>query len=180
MRMPTTPLRCTCGQVRLEVVDRSILNAECLCTSCRTAGETFRALPGAPGFQASTGGTPYVLYRKDRVRFLGGQEHLRELRLTEKASTRRVLATCCNAPLFLEFESGHWLSLYASLWPASARPAMELRTMAGDLPEGTELPSDLPNPRSHTASFMFKLLAAWIRMGFRRPAIDVGRRALEL
>lgn len=176
--MPTTPLRCVCGQVQLEVLDQPILSSECLCTSCRTAGETLKDLPGAPAFHAATGGTPYVLYRKDRVRFLAGQEHLRELRLRPGASTRRVIATCCNTPIFLEFEKGHWLSLYASLWPAPSRPAMELRTMAGDLPEGTQLPDDLPNPRSHTPSFMIRLLGAWLRMGLRRPTVDVGRQPL--
>ena len=177
--MPTTPLRCACGQVQLEVLGSPILSAECLCTSCRTAGERLAALPGTATFQtATTGGTPYVLYRKDRVRFHSGQERLRELRLTPKSTTRRVTATCCNTPIFLEFESGHWLSMYASLWPASTRPSMELRTMAGDLPEGSDLPADMPNARSHTVSFMFRLLGAWVRMGFRRPAIDVGRRPL--
>lgn len=120
-----------------------------------------------------------MLYRKDRVGFLSGQEHLRELRLSPGASTRRVIASCCSTPIFLEFEKGHWLSIYASLWPQSSRPAMELRTMARDLPDGTPLPSDLPNASSHTASFMFGLLGAWARMGFRHPPIDVGRRPLE-
>lgn len=177
--MSSSPLQCVCGQVRLEVHEQPILSAECLCTSCRTAGAQLAARPGAPSFQTSLGGTPYVLYRKDRVRFLSGQEHLREHRLQPGAGTRRVVATCCNTPIFLEFEKGHWLSLYASLWPEAARPVIELRTMAGDLPEDTSLPDDVPNARSHTASFMFKLLGAWVRMGFRHPPADVGRQALD-
>lgn len=178
--MSPTSLQCACGQVQLEVHEAPILSSECLCTSCRTAGEQLSARPGTPAFRnTTTGGTPYVLYRKDRVRFLSGQDQLRELRLTPKATTRRVVATCCSTPIFLEFESGHWLSMYAALWPAETRPAMELRTMVGDLPEGTALPADIPNARSHTASFMFKLLGAWVRMGLRRPPIQVGRRPLE-
>lgn len=120
-----------------------------------------------------------MLYRKDRVRFVSGQTHLKALRLRPDATTRRVVASCCNTPVFLEFEKGHWLSVYASLWPEATRPAIELRTMAGDLPEGTSLPDDVPNARSHTASFMFRLLGAWVRMGFRHPPIDVGQEALD-
>ena len=43
------------------------------------------------------GGTDYVLYRKDRVQCVTGQEHLEEHRLKPDSPTRRVIATCCNS-----------------------------------------------------------------------------------
>lgn len=167
----TTHLSCRCGALQLEVTGAPIITADCCCNSCRAAGDKFAALPGAPSFRTSYGSTPYVLQRKDRVRFVKGIEHLRELRLTPQSATRRVVATCCNSPVFTEFKGGHWLSLYASLWPETTRPAMELRTMTSDLPDPSVLPSDVPNLKGQSGGFFAKLLWAWIAMGFRVPKI---------
>jgi len=168
----TTALQCTCGHTRLEVTGAPIMTTECCCTSCRAAGSRMQALEGAPDF-LSRYGTPFVMYRKDRVRFITGEEALKAFRLSPKAPTRRAVATCCNTPIFLEFQSGHWLSLYREIWPAGARPAIEQRTMTVDLPNGVELPDDIPNPKKHTFTFFVKLLGAWVAMGFRVPKIVV-------
>lgn len=166
------PLTCLCGQVVLEAADAPIVTAVCHCTSCRTARERIEALPGAPGMAEDDGGTAFVLYRKDRVRCIAGAELLREYRLTPTAKTRRVLAHCCNAPMFLEFEKGHWLSLYRQRFAASDRPALEMRVMTGDRRAGFERKDDMPSYASHSGRFMWKLLSAWIAMGFRAPKID--------
>jgi hypothetical protein len=167
----TTHLSCTCGKVALEVTGEPIIVAECCCTSCREAGGKVAALPGAPEFRTPYGTTPYVLERKDRVRFVKGTEQLREFRLTPTSPTRRVVAACCNTPIFVEFKGGHWLSMYASLWPEEVRPRVELRTMAGDLPDPSVLPADVPNLKSQSGGFFAKLLWAWVAMGFRTPRI---------
>lgn len=170
--MTQTPrLGCTCGQVHLQVVGAPILSAGCCCNSCRTAGARLQRLPSAPQLLDAHGATRFVLYRKDRIRFLEGGALLKELRLTPEAKTRRVVATCCNTPVFLEFESGHWLSLYGCLWPEGALPPLEMRTMTEDLPAGSALPDDVPNARRQSVSFFVKLLGAWIAMGFRSPKI---------
>ncbi len=54
------------------------------------------------------------MHRKDRVRILSGAEQLKEYRLSADAGTRRVIATCCNTPVFMEMKGGHWLSLYGA------------------------------------------------------------------
>lgn len=166
-------LACRCGTVRLAVRGAPILAAECHCTSCRTAAERLAARPGAPDVRAPNGGVPYVLFRKDRVDFTAGADQLREFRLTPAAKTRRVVAACCGTPVFTEFESGHWLSLFSVLWPQETRPRPEVRTMTGDRPAGTVLDDRVPNARRHTASFMLKLLGAWVAMGFRVPKVAV-------
>lgn len=168
----STDISCACGHTVLRVEGQPILATECMCTSCRTAGAHLQTLPDAPPVLDDKGATPFVIYRKDRVSCVSGADTLREYRLTPDASTRRVVATCCNSPMFLEFTKGHWLSLYGQRWPAGTMPAIELRTMTGDLPEGTVLPGDVPNPKSHTLSFFAKLLGAWAAMGFRTPKID--------
>jgi hypothetical protein len=130
-----------------------------------------QTLPAAPAVLETNGATRFVLYRKDRVRFLKGTHLLKEFRLTPEAKTRRVVATCCNTPVFLEFTNGHWLSLYGGLWPAGTLPPLEMRTMTSDLPAGSALPADVPNGKRQSFSFFVKLLGAWIAMGFRSPKI---------
>lgn len=169
----TTGLSCACGEVRIEVEGSHIMSAECCCNSCREAGARIGALPGAEPVVDDKGATRFEIYRKDRVRFSAGAEQLKEFRLKPESKTCRVVAACCNTPLFLEFQSGHWLSLYGGLWPAGALPPLEMRTMAMDLPDASVLPADVPNARRQSASFMWKLLGAWIAMGFRSPKIEV-------
>lgn len=165
-------LYCRCGQTQLEVKGPPILSVECACASCRRAAETLTELPDGVDPRGPHGTTPFVLYRKDRTRCLAGAETLAEHRLAPDASTRRVVATCCKTPVFLEFTGGHWLSMYAGLWPTDRRPASEMRTMTSDLPLGQTLPEDLPNLRKHSVRFMLKLAAAWVAMGFRVPSVD--------
>ncbi|MBX3197716.1 MAG: hypothetical protein KF850_15380 [Labilithrix sp.] len=169
----TTKLSCACGQVRLEVDEAPIVSSECHCTSCRAAAARLQALPGAPPFVEANGGIRFVLYRKDRVRFPSGSERLRELRLAPDAKTRRVVASCCHTPVFLEFQGGHWLSVYGCMWPAGTLPPLELRTMTSDLPDASALDDDVPNAKRQSLSFFAKLLGAWIAMGFKTPKITV-------
>lgn len=172
--MSTTSLSCRCGKVQLRLDDSPIITAECHCTSCRASAERIALLPGAPRITADNGGTPYVLYRKDRVQFQAGAALIRSFRLTPTSPTRRAVASCCNTPLFVEFHSGHWLSLYASLWPAATRPAPQLRTQTDDAPAGTDLSGTIPAGRGPTLRFYARLLGAWIAMGFRTPKVNIG------
>ena len=171
MTNQTTILTCNCGQVALEVQGRPIVSAECLCTDCQNAGAFLQLLPGAPPTLDKKGATRFVLYRKDKVRCEKGQDCLREHRLSKDSKTRRVVAICCNTPMILEFTNGHWLSIYGGLWPVASLPALEIRTMTRDRPEGVELPDDVPNPSTHTFSFYARLFRAWAAMHFRAPKV---------
>lgn len=169
----TQTLSCQCGQVRIEAQSSPITSTECHCNSCREAAVRLCALPAAPAFQAPNGGTRFVLYRKDRVRFVAGHEQLREFRLAPGAGTRRVVATCCSTPVFLEFAGGHWLSLYGCLWPTASLPRLEERTMTGDLDDKSRLTDEVPNQKRQSIAFFVKLLRAWVAMGFHSPKITV-------
>jgi len=132
-----------------------------------------KQLDGASSVLTRHGTTPFVMYRKDRVSFLSGVDDLKEFRLAPMATSRRVIATCCNTPVFLEFKGGHWLSLYGGLWPDGTRPALEMRTMASDLPDGTRLPDDVTNAKRQSLGFFAKLFVVWAAMGFRNPKMPV-------
>jgi Uncharacterized conserved protein len=171
--MTSTTLTCACGQFHLEVVGDPFITAECHCRSCRSAAERLAPLPPAFPLTGASGGVPYVLYRKDRVHFPDGTTTLAEFRLSDTAPTRRVLTTCCNTPVFTEFQGGHWLSLFAGLWPDDKRPKMQIRTQTADAANPAALDDSLPAGAMTTAGFYARLLAVWIAMGFRQPGIDV-------
>jgi hypothetical protein len=145
---------CQCGRVAMTVTGKPILHAMCYCTSCRTAGLAFAQELGAPSVVASDGGTALV------------HEH----RLTPSSPTRRVVATCCKTPMFLEFTKGHWLSIYAGRLSGKL-PPLDMRIMTVDRLDKTALSDDVPNYATQSAGFMMKLLAAWAAMGFRTPKV---------
>lgn len=143
---------CVCERVAFEAVGKPIVSAACYCASCQNAGRQLLALPAAPQLLDADGGTSAILFRKDRVRCLRGQELLAAHRLEPSSKTRRVVATCCNSAMFLDFTKGHWLTLYKKRIRADDRPPVEMR--------------------AHTGRFIWRLLTAWAAMGFRTPKID--------
>ena len=168
---PTLIASCRCGGVTLEAVGAPIVTAACYCASCQEAGRRIELLPGAPPVLDADGGTAFILHRKDRVRCATGGERLEAHRLGPQATTRRMVASCCNSAMFLEFSGGHWLSLYRDRFGDDA-PPLQMRTMTRDRRDGVELPDDVPNLATHSGRFMWKLLAAWIAMGLRRPKVE--------
>ena len=158
------------------VVGSPILTASCYCTSCQRAGRAFERLPLAPQVLDADGGSPVLLYRKDRVRCVAGLQHLEERRLKPDSSTRRVLATCCNSAMFGDFTKGHWLSLYRKRFPAGA-PPVEMRITTGERRADVVLGDDVPNYAKYPAIFLWKLIRAWVAMGFRRPDMGLGHLA---
>lgn len=173
-------LQCQCGKVAFEVSGAPFLAATCCCDSCAEAADIFSRLPHAPDVRDGIGATPYGMMRKDRIACTRGAEHLRSLRLSPAAKTRRMVATCCNTPVFLEFKGGHWLSVYKGMWPEGARPAITVRTMTGDREDRAALPQDIPNLKAQSLGFFWKLFAAWAAMGFRAPATGLGAPPLEV
>lgn len=177
---PGRTVSCACGTVSFALSGSPILVAECLCSSCRTAGEILEALPGAPPLLDAKDATLAAMYRKDRVTCTTGSEMLREFRLRPESPTRRIVATCCNSAMLLDFTKGHWIDVYGARWPEGDRPAPEMRTMTGDLSEPARLPNDIPNHRSHSLRFFARLLRAWVAMRFRVPRISFVHGKLDL
>jgi hypothetical protein len=108
------------------------------------------------------------------VQCVTGQQYLREQRLKPESATRRVVATCRNSAMFLDFTKGHWLSMFRYRF-ATGGPPLEMRVMTAERRAGVVLADDVPNYPRHSGKFMLKLITAWIAMGFRRPEIDWGK-----
>jgi hypothetical protein len=171
---------CHCAKVSLAIRDAAIMSVACYCTSCREAGTQLQALPDAATILAADESTAYVMYRKDRVDCKQGHEFLREHRLNPESTTRRVIATCCNSAMFLEFKGGHWLSIYTNRLAPNDRPAIRMRTMTRDSKAGIEFTDGIPSPKRLSMRLMWPLLCAWIAMGFRAPKIDYISGTLEI
>ena len=161
---------CRCGQVAFAIRGAPILHVACYCNSCRTAGRGFEETLGARPIVADDGGTDLVLYRKDRVLPTAGADRLREHRLKPESPTRRLIATCCNTPMLLDFTKGHWLSFYRGCLPEPV-PALQMRVMTKDKPAAVTLPDDVPNYATHSKGAIGRLLLSWAAMGFRRVRI---------
>jgi hypothetical protein len=160
---------CQCGAVAFEAQGAAIASTACYCASCQEAGRRIEQLAGAPPVLDADGATAFVLYRKDRVRCVRGGERLEAHRLEPDAPTRRMVASCCNSAMCLDFTKGHWLTLYRGR--LAEAPPLEMRVMTADRREGVDLPTDVPNYAGHSGRFMWKLLSAWVAMGFRAPKV---------
>ena len=159
--------RCSCGSVEIEATGTPITSVVCYCESCQEGSRQIEALPNGGPVCDSNGGTAYALYRKDRVEYSKGSPLLRGYKLRDESSTKRVVAACCDSPMFLNFEKGHWLSVYRTALRGEL-PPLEMRVHTKSKPPGSDLPNDVPNYPTYCAKFMAKLFAAWIAMLLRR------------
>ena len=158
---------CSCGSVELEAIGAPITSVVCYCDSCQQGSRQIEALPNGRPVCDADGGTAYALYRKDRVEYSKGTTLQRGYKLRDESSTKRVVAACCNSPMFLEFEKGHWLSIYRTALRGDL-PPLEMRVHTKSKPTGSALPNDVPSYPGYSAKFMVKLFAAWVAMLLRR------------
>ena len=98
------------------------------------------ALPNARPVREADGGTAYVLFRKDRFVCTAGAPLLKPYKISESSATSRVVATCCNAPMFLGFDDArHWVSAYRASF-REAIPPLQMHICTKFRPANTEPP----------------------------------------
>jgi hypothetical protein len=68
--------------------------------------------------------------------------------------------------MFLDFEKGHWLSVYRARLADAPPPQMRLQTRFK--PKDAEIPNDIPAYSTFPVKFVAKLLLARVSMLFRR------------
>ena len=155
-------MRCGCGAVECAVTGAPILGAVCYCDDCQAGAKQIEALPGAVPVHGADGGTPYLLYRKDRVTCVKGAEHLTGYRLKEGSPSARMVAGCCNTALYFDFSKGHWFSVYRDRLPEAPGPTLRVCTKFA--PDKAAIPGDLPSYAMYPLSFVGKLLGARLAM----------------
>ena len=110
---PIMTATCACGRVQLKAFGAPIVSAVCYCGDCRKGAAQIEALPNASAVRDPDSGTAYSLYRKDRFECSEGAELLKPYKLKDTSPTNRVVATCCNSAMFVNFDRGpHWVSAY--------------------------------------------------------------------
>lgn len=166
--MPKAPkqkrtARCLCGSVEVETVGAPLLCAICYCDDCQEAGHQIEQRPNAPRVLTQDGGSDFLLYRKDRVKVVKGSERLLDHRLKKESVTRRVIATCCNSVMFLDFQKGHWFSVYRARF-VDEIPSLQMRIQTKYRNQAADDLGDLPSHEGYPPKFMLKLVAAKIAM----------------
>ena len=159
--------QCNCGEVVIEGIGRPIMGAVCYCDDCQAAARLIETMANAPSFRASDGGTPFVMYRKDRIRHVRGREHLQKIKLSERSATNRWIANCCNSVMLLDFDdSKHWANIYRARIVRDA-PPLDMRVCTRYAASGIDNPGGLPAAAGYPFTFMVKLI--WARLAMLFP-----------
>lgn len=159
---------CACGEVEVRAFGKPIVSAACYCDDCQKGAAEIEALPNAPAVRDPDGGTAYTLYRNDRFECSRGAERLKRHKLKETSPTNRVVATCCNSAMFVNFDRGpHWVSAYRARFHGDP-PPLQARICTKFKPDGVVLVDDVPSYNRFPPSFIIKLLASRIAMALGR------------
>ena len=155
---------CRCGGVEIEATGAPIVSSVCYCTDCQRGSRQIEDLPDAGPVRDDDGGTAYVLFRKDRIKCAKGAERLKGYKLKDSSMTNRVVATCCNSAMFMNFDKGpHWISAYRARF-RGALPPLQMRICTRSKPEHVVLPTDVPNYPGYPVGLIFKLLVSRLAM----------------
>jgi hypothetical protein len=155
---------CACGAVKLATNGDPIVTLSCYCGDCQEGGRRMEALPGAAPIRDRDGGTAYVIFRKDRMRCIAGAECLEARKIRERSPTNRVVATCCNSAMYLNFDDGkHWVDIYRPRIEGGL-PPIQMRVCTKFIAEGVPLSSDVPNCSGYPVTFLMKLVSAKVGM----------------
>jgi hypothetical protein len=163
MPLTTRYAACACGKVRCRLLGEPILSAVCYCDDCQKGAEPIEALPGATAFREADGGTPYLTWRDDRFACVEGADLLTDYKLTDRAPTRRTVASCCNSAMFLKFGPGHWVSAYRMRFEGDP-PPLEMRTQTRFRRSNTPLPDDVRGYPGFPAALFARLIGARLAM----------------
>lgn len=155
---------CACGSVEVTAVGDPIISAVCYCDDCQEGARQIEALPGAPAVADADGGTACILFRKDRVTCSKGEALLKSYKIKPTSASNRVVATCCNSGMYLNFDDGrHWVSAFRNRFHGDL-PPLQMRICAKFRPKTTALPNDVPSFPSYPFRMMPKLVAAKVSM----------------
>jgi len=157
-------VRCSCGSVEVETFGDPITSTVCYCDTCQEGSRQIEALPHAAPILGPDGGTAYVLYRKDRIKYSKGAELLKAYKIDEKSTTNRVVATCCNSAMVMRFDDAkHWVPVYRERFQGHP-PPLQWRICTKFAPKSAEIPKDIPSSAMYPPGLMLKLLTSKLSM----------------
>ncbi len=164
----STTVECACRRVTVEAIGPPITAVVCYCDDCQEGARQIQALPDAVSVQDQDGGTGYVVYRKDRVKCLKGASLLRRHKIRANSATNRVIATCCNSAILLNFDDGkHWVDLYRSRCQGQVLP-VQMRICTKFKPLDAHISTDVRQYPRYPISLLVKLVLARVAMMLHR------------
>ena len=153
---------CACGRVEVTATGKPLVCVICYCDDCQHRARQLEELPNCPPVAGPDQGTSVILFRKDRIACSKGASLLKSYKLKESSATNRVVATCCNAAMYMSLDdSRHWVSAYRSRFRGDISPE-QMRICTKFAPVGVVLPADLPSYRGYPPNMMAKLVGAMI------------------
>ena len=145
-----------------EATSPPLMSVICHCSSCQKAAERIEEKDRAPAVSDAHGGTPLVVFDGRDTECVQGEELTEGMRLNDSTITQRIIATCCNSALMLDFDKGpYWVSAFHDR--VEDAPAPEWRVQTKDAANPEKLPNDVPAYRAWPATFFFRLLRNWPR-----------------
>jgi hypothetical protein len=157
--------RCRCGGVEMEAIGTPIVSSVCYCVDCQNGSRQIEELPNAGSVREADGGTAYILFCKDRLSCSKGASLLKNYKVKAGSATNRVVASCCNSAMFMNFDKGpFWVSAYRARFQGGL-PPLEMRICTRSRPNGVAIPADAP---SYPVTLMMKLLTSGLAMWLRR------------
>jgi hypothetical protein len=167
-RPETFTAACRCGKVALEATGLPIVHISCYCDDCQIAADIIDGLENGCSGQEADGGTPNVLYRRDRVRFTRGEELLEGHRVRDKTHTVRLVASCCNTAITQTHEN--WWphrGIKTHLFEAVPVP-LEVRCFTKFAPRPDDIPRDVKVSRGPSARLAWRIAKAALAVRGRR------------
>lgn len=156
-------IRCSCAKVELEATDEPLLCVACHCSDCHEGSRRIESLPNAAPALDSYGGTPHLLYRKDRLKYVKGNDLVKGLKVDTDSPTR-AYASCCNSYLLMDLPAPMQWAPVSRFRFLGALPPTEFRINVKTKPT----PNDVPCYRAIPFKFIAKLLSSRIAMMFGR------------
>jgi hypothetical protein len=158
---------CSCGGIEFKAFGAPIVSNVCYCADCQMCSRQIEELPNAGPVRDPDGGTAYILYRKDRIECLKGATLLKSYKIKENSVTNRVVATCCNSAMFMNFDKGpFWVSAYRARFRGDL-PPLQMRICTRFKPAAVDLPNDVPSYPGYPLRLMARLLVSGAAMLLR-------------
>lgn len=163
-----TVARCDCGKVECHASGAPFLSAVCYCDHCQKAADAIEREGHGPPVAEPDGGTALCLIRDDKFRIERGAELLTPHRLEPASPTSRMVASCCNAAMFLSFSDGRfWKSVMINRI-AAPRPPIEMRLCTRYRTSSLPWPDSAPRHAKFPLSALLTIGRQWIAMKIGR------------
>jgi hypothetical protein len=161
--------QCVCSSVQLELRGAPIYRLVCYCDDCQAGAQQIEALtsPQASAVLDADGGSNFLMYHKRQVQCVRGAQLLRPLKLRPGSPTNRLVASCCNSAMYLNFDDRRfWIDVFRSRLQGQG-PPVQRRIFTKFMPDPSRLPRDVPSHSQVPLSVIARLVLAGIAARLR-------------